>query len=79
MGHNRGPACRVADQPSTRCLHVRTHVHADTRFMYLCTAAARLKGIWLHGVRGRGEGEGGCLFCRQRPMGCWAGGGVGDR
>lgn len=31
------------------------------------------------GLGGRGDGEGGCLFGRQRPMGCWgwAGGGAG--
>lgn len=71
MGHNRGPARRVADQPSARqrpnavaFTYARMHVHADNRFMYLCTAAARLKGAWLHGVRGeRREGKGKEAVC----------------
>lgn len=76
--------CRPAIYVSTpwhRRLHARRHVRADNRFMYLCTVAARLKGTWLHGVRGeRGRGRG--LFVRQTEtdgvLGVgWGGGGEG--
>jgi len=57
----KGSACGVAGPSSIcqhppPCAHTHTHTHTqtnaytDTRFMYLCIAAAQLKGIWLEGV-----------------------------
>ena len=62
MTHERVPACGVAGPPPPICRPPppNTHTHTaytDTRFMYLCTVAAQLKGIWLEGVGGEEKGK----------------------
>lgn len=86
MTHERVPACGVAGPPPPICRppppqHTHTHcIHWHQIYVFMhCGGAAQRNmagGGW-----GRGEGEGGCLVCRQRRMGWWGleGWYIGDR